>query len=50
VLPNSTRTITRMMMSSVGPRFMRRALSEWGLFREVIPWPSAVDHQPAIKM
>src|SRR5215218_3582581 len=45
VLPNSTRTITRMMISSVGPRFMRRALFDSGLPREVNPFVSADDHQ-----
>jgi hypothetical protein len=29
----------------VGPRFMRRALSEWRLLAKVIPWVSAGDHQ-----
>src|SRR5215471_17448119 len=45
VLPKSTKTITRMMISSVGPRFMRRAPSDPGLHREVIPCLRAEEHQ-----
>src|SRR5215208_4108522 len=45
VLPNSTRTITRMMISSVGPRFMRRALFDSGLPTEVNAFVSTDDHQ-----
>src|SRR6266516_3072341 len=45
VLPKSTKTITRMMISSVGPRFMRCALSHSGLRGEVNPFVWADDHQ-----
>src|SRR5262249_46437496 len=45
VLPKSTKTITRMMISSVGPRFMRRAPSDPGLRGEVIPCLPGEEHQ-----